>query len=104
MAPFTADSSNANAQRFVKDFRAKYNEDPGEFNETSYAAIIDLAYGMNKTSATRDGVQEALKTVKDFPCYVGTQTTFSFNQKTRRMKNTNFLKLELKDGKFQVIQ
>ena len=59
---------------------------------------------MNKTSATRDGVQEALKTVKDFPCYVGTQTTFSFNQKTRRMKNTNFLKLELKDGKFQVIQ
>lgn len=104
MAPFTADSTNSNAKQFVKDFRAKYGTAPGEFNETSYAAIIDLAYGMNKTSATRDGVQQALKTVKDFPCYVGTKTSFSFNQKTRRMKNTNFLKLELKDGKFQIIQ
>ncbi|OZG61797.1 ABC transporter substrate-binding protein [Bifidobacterium lemurum] len=104
MAPFTADSTNPNAQQFVKDFRAKYNSEPGEFNETAYAAVIDLAYGMNKTSATREGVQEALETVEDFPCYVGTNTTFSFNQETRRMKNTNFLKLKLENGKFQIMK
>ncbi|MCH4190549.1 MAG: ABC transporter substrate-binding protein [Bifidobacterium tibiigranuli] len=103
MAPFTTDTTNPNAQKFVKDFRAKYKIDPGEFNQTSYAAIIDLAYGMNKTSPTRAGVQKALQTVTDFPCYVGNKTTFSFDQKTRRMSSTSFLKLQLKDGKFQIM-
>ncbi|MFT8638764.1 ABC transporter substrate-binding protein [Bifidobacterium sp.] len=102
IGPFTPDSTNPNAAKFVKAFRAAYKTDPGEFNQTSYASIIDLAYGMNKTSATREGVEKALKTVDDFPCYVGTKTTFKFNQSTRRMDSTSFLKLELTDGKFQI--
>lgn len=103
MSPFTVDTTNANAQEFVSEFRAAYDTDPGEFNLTSYAAIIDLAYGMNQTDATREGVQEALETVTDFPCYVGNDTTFKFNQETRRMEDTSFLKLVLEDGSFKLL-
>ncbi|MDR1768686.1 MAG: ABC transporter substrate-binding protein [Propionibacteriaceae bacterium] len=97
---FTADDDKALIQQFVKDFRAKYNTDPGDFNLTAYQAVIDLAYGVNKTSATREGVQQALQTVTDFPSYVGKSDTFQFDQATRRVKDPQPILLVDKDGKF----
>lgn len=98
---FTTNSTDPAVQEFVADFREKYDEDPGDFNLTSYQAIIDLAYGANKTSATREGILEALKTVTDFPSYQGTGT-FEFDQETRRVLNPEPLLLIVNDGKFEV--
>jgi branched-chain amino acid transport system substrate-binding protein len=97
---FTVDSTVPRVKQFVADFRAKYGTDPGDFNITSYQAVIDLAYGINKTSPTRAGVQKALQTVKDFPAYIGTSDTFEFDQTTRRVKQPKPILLIAKDGKF----
>ncbi|GAA2181236.1 ABC transporter substrate-binding protein [Brooklawnia cerclae] len=100
---FTVNSTDPLVQEFVTDFRAEYNEEPGDFNLTAYQAIIDLAYAANTTSATREGIQEALQTVTDFPSYQGTGT-FKFDQETRRVENPEPLLLIVKDGKFEVYE
>ena len=100
---FTVNSTDPLVSEFVADFRAKYNTDPGDFNITAYQAVIDLAYGINKTSATREGVLEALKTVTDFPSYVGKDDTFKFDLQTRRVDNPKPGLLVVKDGKFVLV-
>ncbi|TPF96283.1 ABC transporter substrate-binding protein [Bifidobacterium sp. UTCIF-39] len=88
------------AQQFVKDFNAKYGNNPGNFEVTAYQAIIDLAYAANKTEPTREGIQKALQTVTDFPLYQGNGGTFKFNTQTRRADNIDPILLIVKDGKF----
>ena len=97
---FSVNSTVPRIKQFVDDFRAKYGTDPGDFNITAYQAVIDLAYAMNQTSATRAGVQQALQTVTDFPCYVGRADTFQFDQQTRRVQNPKPGLLVVKDGVF----
>ncbi len=88
------------AQQFVKDFKAKYGKNPGNFEVTAYQAIIDLAYAANKEGATREGVQKGLQTIDDFPLYQGNGGTFKFNQSTRRADNIDPILLIVKDGEF----
>jgi branched-chain amino acid transport system substrate-binding protein len=88
------------AKQFVKDFNAKYGNNPGNFEVTAYQAIIDLAYAANKTEPTRAGIQKALQTVTDFPLYQGNGGTFKFNQSNRRADNIDPILLTVKDGKF----
>lgn len=88
------------AQRFVKDFKAKYGKNPGNFEVTAYQAIIDLAHAASKEGATREGIQKGLQTITDFPLYQGNGGTFKFNQKTRRADNIDPILLIVKDGKF----
>lgn len=88
------------AQQFVKDFKAKYGKNPGNFEVTSYQSVIDLAYAANKEGATREGIQKGLQTITDFPLYQGKGGTFKFNQKTRRADNIDPILLIVKDGKF----
>jgi branched-chain amino acid transport system substrate-binding protein len=88
------------AKQFVKDFNAKYGNNPGNFEVTAYQAIIDLAYAANKTEPTRAGIQKALQTVTDFPLYQGNGGTFKFNQSNRRADNIDPILLTVEDGKF----
>ena len=88
------------AQQFVKDFKAKYGKNPGNFEVTAYQAIIDLAYAANKEGATREGVQKGLQTITDFPLYQGNGGTFKFIQNTRRADNIDPILLIVKDGEF----
>lgn len=88
------------AQQFVKDFKAKYGKNPGNFEVTSYQSVIDLAYAANKEGATREGIQKGLQTITDFPLYQGKGGTFKFNQKARRADNIDPILLIVKDGKF----
>ncbi|WP_298049376.1 ABC transporter substrate-binding protein [uncultured Bifidobacterium sp.] len=88
------------AQQFVKDFKTKYGNNPGNFEVTAYQAIIDLAHAANKEGATREGIQKGLKTITDFPLYQGNGGTFKFDQKTRRADNIEPILLIVKNGKF----
>ena len=94
-------TKDAKAQQFVKDFKAKYGNNPGNFEVTAYEAIIDLAYAANKTEPTREGIQKALQTVTDFPLYQGNGGTFKFNRQSRRADNIDPILLIVKDGKFE---
>ncbi|MCH4161169.1 MAG: ABC transporter substrate-binding protein [Bifidobacterium sp.] len=94
-------TKDSKAKQFVKDFNAKYGNNPGNFEVTAYQAIIDLAYAANKTEPTRAGIQKALKTVTDFPLYQGNGGTFKFNQSNRRADNIDPILLVVKDGKFE---
>ncbi|MCI1636225.1 ABC transporter substrate-binding protein [Bifidobacterium sp.] len=94
-------TKDSKAKQFVKDFNAKYGNNPGNFEVTAYQAIIDLAYAANKIEPTRAGIQKALKTVTDFPLYQGNGGTFKFNQSNRRADNIDPILLVVKDGKFE---
>ena len=93
-------TQDAKAQQFVKDFNAKYGNNPGNFEVTAYQAIIDLAYAANSADATREGIQKGLQTVTDFPLYQGKGGTFKFNQSNRRADNIEPILLRVENGQF----
>ena len=98
---FSTESEVPRIKDFVSDFKAAYGTDPGDFNVTAYQAVIDLAYGINQTAATRAGVQQALQTVADFPAYIGQSDSFSFDQTTRRILDPKPGIVVIHDGKFE---
>ncbi|MDE5640573.1 ABC transporter substrate-binding protein [Bifidobacterium castoris] len=98
---FSAEGTkNKGAQAFVKAFKERYGNNPGNFEVTAYQAVKDLAYAANATEPTREGIQKALQTVTDFPLYQGNDTTFSFDQETRRAPGIEPILLVVKDGRF----
>ncbi|WP_232350553.1 ABC transporter substrate-binding protein [Bifidobacterium polysaccharolyticum] len=92
------------AKAFVKSFEDRYHIVPGNFEVTAYQAIMDLAHAGEKTSPTRQGIQEALTKVKDFPLYQGQGGTFKFNAKTRRADVIQPILLQVDQGKFKQIE
>ena len=97
-------TKDAKAKAFVKSFEDRYHTVPGNFEITAYQAIMDLAYAGEKTSPTREGIQEALGKVKDFPLYQGRGGTFRFNAKTRRADTIEPILLQVDQGKFKQIE
>lgn len=97
-------TKDAKAKAFVKSFEDRYHTVPGNFEITAYQAIKDLAYAGEKTSPTREGIQEALSKVKDFPLYQGQGGTFRFNTKTRRADTIKPILLQVDQGKFKQIE
>ena len=92
------------AKAFVKSFEDRYHIVPGNFEVTAYQAIMDLAHAGEKTSPTRQGIQEALTKVKDFPLYQGQGGTFKFNAKNRRADVIQPILLQVDQGKFKQIE
>ena len=92
------------AKAFVKSFEDRYHIVPGNFEVTAYQAIMDLAHAGEKTSPTRQGIQEALTKVKDFPLYQGQGGTFKFNAETRRADVIQPILLQVDQGKFKQIE
>lgn len=95
-------TTDPKAQQFVKDFNAKYGNNPGSFEVTSFQAVQTLAHVANEKGATRDGIQEGLLTLTDLPLYQGEGGTFKFDSTTRRAANIEPILLTVKDGKFEV--
>ncbi len=85
-------------QAFVKNFNAKYGEDPDLFASLAYDAIYMVKSAVELGGATRDGIHEALPKLKDVPSVVYGKVTF--NTETRRAQNPTFEDLIVKDGAF----
>jgi branched-chain amino acid transport system substrate-binding protein len=96
LSPPTADVL-PNAQKFVSDYKAKFNANPGPYAPLSYDAINLLADAM-KRAGTTDGkaVIKALKETKDFPGLAGKINFKSDNT----LLDSNFVVLQVKNGKF----
>lgn len=94
---FLADDPRPEVQEFVKAFRAKYNEEPGDFNVYAYDALTTLVDAARNGGATRDGVQKGLVQNPGFASIQFGTLKFDAN---RRPENPNVRELVLQGGKF----
>jgi len=76
---FHADMKRAEAQEFVKAYKAKFNKEPDEFAALSYDATMIILNAIKKAGSTdRDKIREAVAATKNFKGVTG---DLSFDEK-----------------------
>jgi branched-chain amino acid transport system substrate-binding protein len=85
-------------QAFVTKFRARYNEDPDDFNAVAYDTIVLLAAVIDKYGPDRTAIRDGLAEIKDVPSVIYGKATF--DPQTRRVAGARAVYLVVKDGKF----
>lgn len=88
------------AQKFVTDFKAKYNKEPQINSAQGYDAMKIIAEAIKKAGPVdKDGIRKAIASTKDFTGVSGTTT---FNEKDGNAVKPAFL-LQIADGKFKLL-
>ncbi|MGO8797459.1 MAG: ABC transporter substrate-binding protein [Roseiarcus sp.] len=85
-------------QSFVTKFRAKYNEEPDDFNAVAYDTIILLADVIDKYGVDRTAIRDGLAEIKDVPSVIYGKATF--DPQTRRVAGARAVYLLVKGGQF----
>jgi branched-chain amino acid transport system substrate-binding protein len=85
-------------QTFVTKFRAKYNEEPDDFNAVAYDTIILLAAVMNQYGVDRTAIRDGLAQIKDVPSVIYGKATF--DPETRRVAGARAVYLVIKNGQY----
>jgi branched-chain amino acid transport system substrate-binding protein len=98
LGEFLITDTRPEVQKFVKAFRAKYNEAPDLFAALAYDAIFLMVEAIKIGGPTREGIHSALPKLKDVPSVVYGKVTFDVE--TRRAKDPKFNNLIVKDGAF----
>lgn len=98
---FVGSDPRPEVQSFVSAFRAKYHEEPGEFNVYAYDALSTLVTAARNGGASRDGVQKGLTEGQGFPSVQF--GTLSFDGQ-RRPKDVVARELIVKNGVFVLNQ
>src|ERR1700677_2108489 len=83
---------------FVSKFKAKYNEDPDDFNAVAYDTIILLAAVIDKYGPDRTAIRDGLAQIKDVPSVIYGKATF--DPQTRRVAGARAVYLVVKNGQF----
>ncbi len=100
-AAWIPSSPNPLSQKFVSDFKSRYNRDPDQFAAQAYAGMYILADAMKRAnlssdpSADREAIRVALNQTKNLPTVLG---DFSFTPE--RDANHPPVVQQLQDGKF----
>ncbi len=97
---FFPGDSRPEVRNFVDKFKARYNEEPDEFNADAYDTMILLAAVMNKYGTDRKAIHDGLGEIKDVPSVIFGKATF--DPQTRRVAGGVPAYLIVKDGKFVV--
>ena len=85
-------------QAFVSKFKAKYNEEPDDFNAVAYDTIILIAAVIEKYGTDRTAIRDGLAAIKDVPSVIYGKATF--DPQTRRVAGARAVYLIVKDNKF----
>jgi len=85
-------------QAFVSKYKAKYNEDPDDFNAVAYDTIVLIAAVIDKYGPDRKAIRDGLAEIKDVPSVIYGKATF--DPQTRRVAGARAVYLVVKDGKF----
>ena len=94
--PYSVDDPAPAVQKFVGDYKAKYNQVPDALAALGYDAARILADAMTRAGTTKgDKVRDALSATKDFQGVTGTIT---INRERNAVKPAVVLKIE--NGKF----
>ncbi|MGA8443889.1 MAG: ABC transporter substrate-binding protein, partial [Roseiarcus sp.] len=67
---FFPGDSRPEVKSFVDKFRAKYNEEPDDFNAVAYDTIILLAAVINQYGTDRTAIRDGLAQIKDVPSVI----------------------------------
>ena len=94
---FPGDESPA-VQRFVQAFKAKYGEEPDEFDADAYDAMIMLATVMRHSGTDRKAIRDGLAAARDVPSVIFGQATF--DPTTRRVTGGTPAFLVARNGAF----
>lgn len=86
-------------QTFVKAYQAKYGTDPDTFAATSYDGMKILAQALKAGGVARKAVRDALAAGLELETVLYGKSTFGEN---RRLQNTRFIALVVRNGKFEV--
>jgi len=99
-AAWNAAGNNPKSQEFIKNFKAKYNQEPDQFAAQAYAGVYILAEAIkNANSIERPAVRDALARIKDLDTLLG---KFSFNEKRDAVHPA--VVQQIKGGKFTVLE
>jgi branched-chain amino acid transport system substrate-binding protein len=94
-AAFFPKDPQANVQKFVKGFEAKYKATPNMFAAVAYDAINLLAFVIERAGTDRKAIRDELVKVRDFPGVTG-KITFT----ERRDVVKEYRQLIIKNGEF----
>ena len=83
---------------FVETFKARYNEEPDDFNAVAYDTMILLADVMNQFGTERSQIHDGLSKIKDVPSVIFGKATF--DPSTRRVAGAGAVYLIVKGGQF----
>ena len=95
---FFPGDSRPEVQAFVNKFRAKYNEEPDDFNAVAYDTIVLIASVIDKYGVDRTAIRDGLASIKDVPSVIYGKA--SFDTQTRRVAGARAVYLVVRDGKF----
>ena len=95
---FFPGDSRPEVKSFVDKFRAKYNEEPDDFNAVAYDTIILLAAVINQYGTDRTAIRDGLAQIKDVPSVIYGKATF--DPQTRRVAGARAVHLVVKNGQF----
>jgi branched-chain amino acid transport system substrate-binding protein len=99
-AAWNSASTNPKSQDFIKNYKAKFNQDPDQFAAQAYAGVYILAEAVkNAKSTERPQVRDALTKIKDLDTVLG---KFSFNEKRDAVHPA--VVQQIKGGKFTVLE
>ncbi len=96
---FHTGSTDPFVQKFVQDFKAKFNVLPGTYAAYGYDAMISIAEAMKKGGPDRTKIKDYLTTLKDLKGVTG---VISFDENGDRLSTP--LKLIVKNGEFAIME
>ncbi|MEO6826688.1 MAG: ABC transporter substrate-binding protein [Microbacteriaceae bacterium] len=99
-AAWNSASTNEQNQKFLTDYKAKFNADPDQFAAQAYAGMQAVDNAVRRDcSADRDAIKTNLAKVKDLPTVLGDLSI----DKNRDAVQTALVQV-IKDGKFTILQ
>lgn len=94
---FDPSSTDPDVVKFISDYKAQFNKDPGESSATVYASGQVFEYALTKGDATRESVIKQLDEGKDMKTLFGT-ITFDKNHDPETLGSLQVL--TVKNGQF----
>lgn len=87
-------------QKFVSEFRKKYDREPDAFAARAYDTMILAAEVIKVAGTDRTKIRDTMATIKDVPSVIYGKMTF--DPESRRALNAQNVRLVVKDGQFAV--
>ena len=99
---FVPTNPDANVQKFVSEYKAKYGAVPNQFAAQAYDAMGIMLAAITKVgpNATRDSLRDALAETKDYPGVTGVTT---FDPATREPQKT-VVRMNIANGVYEVVK
>lgn len=97
---FFPDDPRPEVQRFVKLYRARYQQEPDAFAARAYDALLVTATVLREFGTSREAARRGFALVKDAPSVVFGHV--QFDPQTRRVAQAKNVHLIVRDGKFAI--